>query len=94
LALSTAQPGVLVSEKEVRRQARVEWLEMKRHLPLEPDVIFAPLPMIVILKPNTSKEQVEEVEHPADEGERQNLAMNRQDRGAFAEQRHWTPMLS
>ena len=37
LALSTAQPGVLVSEKEVRRQARVEWLEMKRHLPLEPD---------------------------------------------------------
>src|SRR6476646_3537593 len=31
------------------------------NLPLEPDVIFAPLPMIVILKPNTSKEQVEEV---------------------------------
>ena len=28
---------MLVSEKEVRRQARVEWLEMKRHLPLEPD---------------------------------------------------------
>ena len=34
---ASAQAGVLVSEKEVRRQARVEWLEMKRHLPLEPD---------------------------------------------------------
>ena len=26
-----------LSEKEIRRQARVEWLQMKRHLPLEPD---------------------------------------------------------
>ena len=31
------------------------------NLPLERDVIFAPLLMIVILKPKTSKEQVEEV---------------------------------
>src|SRR5512134_3446060 len=35
--LSVAQAGLLVSEKEIRRQARVEWLSMKRHLPLEPD---------------------------------------------------------
>lgn len=27
----------IVTEKEIRRQARVEWLGMKRHLPLEPD---------------------------------------------------------
>lgn len=26
-----------ISEKEVRRQARVEWLSMKRHIPLEPN---------------------------------------------------------
>lgn len=36
-ALSVVQAGILVSEKEVRRAARVEWLSMKRHLPLEPD---------------------------------------------------------
>jgi predicted Zn-dependent protease len=36
-ALSVAQAGVLVSEKEVRRAARVEWLSMKKHLSLEPD---------------------------------------------------------
>jgi predicted Zn-dependent protease len=35
--LSVVQAGILVSEKEVRRAARVEWLSMKRHLPLEPD---------------------------------------------------------
>jgi predicted Zn-dependent protease len=35
--LGIAQAGFLVSEKEIRRQARVEWLSMKRHLPLEPD---------------------------------------------------------
>jgi predicted Zn-dependent protease len=33
---SAANAAFLVSEKEVRRQARVEWLSMKRHLPLEP----------------------------------------------------------
>jgi predicted Zn-dependent protease len=36
-ALSVAQAGVLVSEKEVRRAARVEWLSMKKHLSPEPD---------------------------------------------------------
>jgi predicted Zn-dependent protease len=41
-ALSTvvahaAQGAFLVSEKEVRRQARVEWLSMKKHLTLEPE---------------------------------------------------------
>ena len=36
-ALSVAQAGVLVSEKEVRRAARIEWLSMKKHVPLEPD---------------------------------------------------------
>jgi predicted Zn-dependent protease len=36
-ALGVAQAGVLVSEKEVRRAARVEWLSMKKHLSLEPD---------------------------------------------------------
>jgi predicted Zn-dependent protease len=35
--LSAVQAGVLVSEKEVRRAARVEWLSMKKHLTLEPD---------------------------------------------------------
>jgi predicted Zn-dependent protease len=32
----SASGAFLVSEKEVRRQARVEWLSMKRHIPLEP----------------------------------------------------------
>jgi predicted Zn-dependent protease len=31
------QADLLVSEKEVRRQARVDWLDMKRHLPLVSD---------------------------------------------------------
>lgn len=31
-----AYGAFLVSEKEVRRQARIEWLSMKRHLTLEP----------------------------------------------------------
>jgi len=29
--------GLIVSEKEVRREARVEWLSMKRHLPIAAD---------------------------------------------------------
>lgn len=33
-----ANAAFLVSEKEVRRQARVEWLSMKKHLTLEPEV--------------------------------------------------------
>lgn len=37
LTMGVAQAAFLVSEKEVLRQARVEWLSMKRHLPLEPD---------------------------------------------------------
>jgi predicted Zn-dependent protease len=38
LGLSVAQAQlVFVSEKEIRRQARVEWLSMKKHLPAEPD---------------------------------------------------------
>ena len=36
-ALSIAQAGVLVSEKEVMRQARIEWLTMKKAIPLEPN---------------------------------------------------------
>jgi predicted Zn-dependent protease len=37
VALANSASGAfLVSEKEVLRQARVEWLSMKRHLPLEP----------------------------------------------------------
>jgi predicted Zn-dependent protease len=32
-----ARAGLLVSEKEVRREARVEWLSMKRHVPTDPD---------------------------------------------------------
>jgi predicted Zn-dependent protease len=32
-----AQAQLFVSEKEIRRQARVDWLMMKRHVPLEPD---------------------------------------------------------
>jgi predicted Zn-dependent protease len=34
---SIAQAGILVSEKEILRASRVEWLSMKRHLPIEPD---------------------------------------------------------
>jgi predicted Zn-dependent protease len=34
LCLNVAQGGLLVSEKEVRREARVNWMDMKRHLPL------------------------------------------------------------
>jgi len=33
----SASGAFLVSEKEVLRQARVEWLQMKRHVPLESD---------------------------------------------------------
>ena len=36
LIADAANAAFLVSEKEVLRQARVEWLGMKRHLPLEP----------------------------------------------------------
>jgi predicted Zn-dependent protease len=32
-----ARAQLIVSEKEVRREARVEWLSMKRHLPIAPD---------------------------------------------------------
>jgi len=35
--LGVAHAGLLVSEKEVRREARVEWLSMKRHVPIDPD---------------------------------------------------------
>jgi predicted Zn-dependent protease len=35
-SVAQAQLG-FVSEKEIRRAARVEWLSMKRHLPLEPN---------------------------------------------------------
>lgn len=35
--LGVAHAGLLVSEKEVRREARVEWLSMKRHVPVDPD---------------------------------------------------------
>jgi predicted Zn-dependent protease len=35
LVANAASAAFLVSEKEVRRQARVEWLSMKRHVPLE-----------------------------------------------------------
>jgi predicted Zn-dependent protease len=34
--VNSANGAFLVSEKEVMRQARVEWLSMKRHIPLEP----------------------------------------------------------
>jgi predicted Zn-dependent protease len=37
LTIGAANAAFIVSEKEVLRQARVEWLSMKRHLPLEPD---------------------------------------------------------
>jgi predicted Zn-dependent protease len=35
--LSIARAGILVSEKEVMRAARVEWLSMKKHMPREPN---------------------------------------------------------
>ena len=35
--LGVARAGLLVSEKEVQREARVEWLSMKRHEPIEPN---------------------------------------------------------
>jgi predicted Zn-dependent protease len=34
---STTSAGILISDKEIRRQARVEWLSMKRHIPQVPD---------------------------------------------------------
>jgi predicted Zn-dependent protease len=37
LTTTVAQAAFLASEKEVKRQARMEWLQMKRHLPLEPN---------------------------------------------------------
>jgi predicted Zn-dependent protease len=37
LLANAAHGQFIVTEKEIRRQARVEWLQMKRHLPLEPD---------------------------------------------------------
>lgn len=36
-ALGVARAGLLVSEKEIRREARVEWLSTKKHVPQEPD---------------------------------------------------------
>jgi len=41
LTSTVAQAAFLASEKEVKRQARMEWLQMKRHLPLEPDARIA-----------------------------------------------------
>lgn len=35
--LGIAQAGLLVSEKEIMRASRVEWLSMKKHLPMDPD---------------------------------------------------------
>jgi predicted Zn-dependent protease len=35
-ALTVAQAAIFVSEKEMERQYRVEWLTMKRHLPIHP----------------------------------------------------------
>jgi predicted Zn-dependent protease len=37
LLTNVAYAQFIVTEKEIRRQARVEWLQMKRHMPLEPD---------------------------------------------------------
>jgi predicted Zn-dependent protease len=37
LVANAAYGQFIVTEKEIRRQARVEWLQMKKHLPLEPD---------------------------------------------------------
>src|SRR5678815_4458430 len=36
-ATGVARAQLIVSEKEVRREARVEWLSMKRHLPIASD---------------------------------------------------------
>jgi len=36
-ALNVVQAGILVSEKEVLREARLEWLSMKKHVPKDPD---------------------------------------------------------
>jgi predicted Zn-dependent protease len=35
--VSVARAGLLVSDKEVRREARVVWLATKRHVPTDPD---------------------------------------------------------
>jgi predicted Zn-dependent protease len=35
--LCSAQAGLLVSEKEVRREERLAWLSMKRHVPVDAD---------------------------------------------------------
>ena len=37
LATTVAQAQLGVGEKELRRQARLQWLQIKRHLPVEPD---------------------------------------------------------
>ena len=37
VGLSVAHAGLLVSEKEIRRAARLEWLSMKRNVPTVPD---------------------------------------------------------
>jgi len=37
LALGTANAGLLVSEKEILRAARVQWLTMKKQMPLAPN---------------------------------------------------------
>lgn len=36
-ALNAAQAALFVSEKEIERKYRVEWLSMKRHLPIVPE---------------------------------------------------------
>lgn len=36
-AISVAQGGLFVSEKEIERQYRIEWLSMKKHTPIYPD---------------------------------------------------------
>lgn len=35
--LGVAQGGLFVSEKEIERQYRIEWLSMKKHVPIYPD---------------------------------------------------------
>ena len=35
VASGIARAQLIVSEKEVRREARVAWLDMKRHIPIE-----------------------------------------------------------
>jgi predicted Zn-dependent protease len=37
LLATTVAHAFVASEKEVKRQARLQWLQQKRHLPLEPD---------------------------------------------------------